>query len=328
MGKFKSVDSMITSISKLHSNKYSYELITDYKPGKPIDIICKIHGVFKLTSHAHKAGYGCLQCQLEDKTIFDTLYKPKTDKFISKFIEVHGDRYDYSKTIVDSTHFVTIICKEHGEFKQRIFDHLNGFNCPICGANSMRSKLMQTINDVILKANSIHNFKYDYSKSIYDGNSVKIEIICHKHGSFWQTPDNHINRKSGCPHCKSKWKSQDLWLDDIGLPRGSNYRQVRLANDGITNGRKKFVVDGFDPLTNTIYEFLGDHHHGNPKLFNGSNLHCYSKTKLEVLHMRTLIKFEYLFNRGFTIIYIWENQFNLGNISGHTYNPNDELIYI
>lgn len=53
-------------------------------------------------------------------------------------------------------------------------------------------------------ANQIHNNKYDYSKVVYTGVKDKVEIICPIHGSFWQCPDDHINKGRGCPKCKNE----------------------------------------------------------------------------------------------------------------------------
>ena len=55
--------------------------------------------------------------------------------------------------------------------------------------------------EFIKKANEIHNNKYDYSLSNYINTRTKIEIICHLHGKFEQTPSNHIYNKSGCLKC-------------------------------------------------------------------------------------------------------------------------------
>lgn len=41
------------------------------------------------------------------------------EEVISRFRDVHGDKYDYSKVVyVDMNSKVTIICPEHGEFEQ------------------------------------------------------------------------------------------------------------------------------------------------------------------------------------------------------------------
>src|SRR5690606_33550628 len=44
------------------------------------------------------------------------------------------------------------------------------------------------------------NNDYDYSKVNYIKQKVKIEILCKKHESFWQTPDSH-KKGHGCRRC-------------------------------------------------------------------------------------------------------------------------------
>lgn len=50
-------------------------------------------------------------------------------------------------------------------------------------------------------ATIVHNNKYDYSSQIYTRAIDKLEIICPEHGSFWQSPNNHVSKKQGCPKC-------------------------------------------------------------------------------------------------------------------------------
>lgn len=48
------------------------------------------------------------------------------EEVISRFIDVHGSKYDYSKVVYADMNFkVTIICLEHGEFKQTPAKHIN-----------------------------------------------------------------------------------------------------------------------------------------------------------------------------------------------------------
>ena len=73
--------------------------------------------------------------------------------------------------------------------------------------------MKKTTEEFIKEAIAIHGNKYDYSKCHYDGAFVKVCIICPEHGEFWQTPDNHINQKSGCPKCKGKYSDKKEWKD-------------------------------------------------------------------------------------------------------------------
>lgn len=49
------------------------------------------------------------------------------------------------------------------------------------------------------RCNTIHAGKYDYSKAIYTGNNVKVEIGCPLHGTFYQIP--YVHYYCGCPEC-------------------------------------------------------------------------------------------------------------------------------
>lgn len=69
----------------------------------------------------------------------DEIMKYKTTRstkegFIRKAISVHGEgRYVYTKVdYINNKTPVTIICKTHGEFKQRPDNHLHGAGCPEC----------------------------------------------------------------------------------------------------------------------------------------------------------------------------------------------------
>lgn len=57
-----------------------------------------------------------------------------------------------------------------------------------------------TKENFIEKARLKHGNKYDYSKVIYANNKTPVEIICPKHGAFWQRPDSHLHGK-GCMFC-------------------------------------------------------------------------------------------------------------------------------
>ena len=67
--------------------------------------------------------------------------KIDTNIFIKRAQQVHGDKYDYTRTIYKrSTEKVEIICPVHGVFLQRPENHVNQKqDCPTC-ANSRKGK--------------------------------------------------------------------------------------------------------------------------------------------------------------------------------------------
>lgn len=68
----------------------------------------------------------------------------------------------------------------------------------------MHKKL--TTEEFLQRANFIHFNKFDYSLVNYIDSKTKVDIICHKHGFFKQTPENHM-KGNGCPYCVGRHKN-------------------------------------------------------------------------------------------------------------------------
>ena len=124
-----------------------------------------------------------------------------TDIFIKRAKEIHGDRYDYSLVdYVNAKTRIEIICPLHGKFEQIPYNHLSGKGCIKCGCMENGRNRSITIEKFLEKAKVVHGDTYDYSKSKVENYKTKIEIICKIHGSFFQTPANHLVGK-GCKEC-------------------------------------------------------------------------------------------------------------------------------
>jgi len=125
----------------------------------------------------------------------------KTKDFIDKAIQVHGDKYDYTKTIYENNlKEVIIICKEHGEFMQLPKTHKRGNGCNKCGREKTGNSKKSNTNKFINKAIEIYDNNYDYSKVEYINATKKVIIICKEHGEFLQTPNGHLSNH-GCKKC-------------------------------------------------------------------------------------------------------------------------------
>lgn len=121
-----------------------------------------------------------------------------TESFIEAAKAVHHDKYDYS--LVKFTRLcdkIKIICPEHGVFEQKAGGHLSGKGCRRCGWN--QTKIGK--DEFIARARKVHGDKYDYSKVVYNRVDEPVEIICPVHGSFMQTPHDHVVLKHNCPKC-------------------------------------------------------------------------------------------------------------------------------
>jgi very-short-patch-repair endonuclease len=197
----KTTKQFIEEAKKIHGDKYDYKE-TIYKGKlKLITIFCNKHKINVNTtpiSHLKYSGGGCSKC-VTDIYKFCSKKKKTTEQYIKEAENIHGDKYDYSKTVyINNKINLTIICKEHGEFLQKPIRHLHGRGCQICGF----SKNTKTKDKFVEDARGIHGDKYDYSKVNYEHCNKDIIIICRKHGEFTEKPRLHLNNKEHCLKCR------------------------------------------------------------------------------------------------------------------------------
>jgi hypothetical protein len=120
----------IDSAKKVHGEKYDYSLAEYTGARNKIKIICPEHGQFCQSPQNHLAGRGCPRCGKKECDKKNTL---TLEEFREKAKIVHGEKYGYSLTeYTASRKAITIICPEHGEFKQQPTHHLRGSGCPKC----------------------------------------------------------------------------------------------------------------------------------------------------------------------------------------------------
>lgn len=292
----KSQEQFIKEAKNIHGETYDYSKVIYKTCEVPVIIVCKIHGDFTQRAREHLGGSGCQQCGYISQSIKQTKLQ---DDFIQSAKIIHNNKYDYSKVeYKGSNERIIIGCPIHGDFIQRASSHLVGHGCRLCGkecpGNTRSAKAKAKF---IETANLVHNHAYDYSKVIYIGTHEHVEIGCKKHGYFWQTPANHL-RDHGCAKCSHIIsKIENEWLASIGI---ETQKQKRI----IING-KKYTVDGFDPKTNTVYEFYGDYWHGNPKIYNPYDINKANKKTFKELYEKT-IKREIIIRQHYNIVVIWE----------------------
>ena len=287
------IQDIIDKANKVHQNKYDYSMFTVYKNNRQaINIICPKHGIFIKYVHSHLKGEGCQKCNKEEAQ------RTSLHNFIEKSNIIHNNFYDYS-LVVDygSDKKIKIICPIHGAFNQIGWQHQGGNKCPKCAKANRKLTLESFLN----QARAAHGEKYDYSEVNLDFVFNKIKIICYKHGPFFQSVASHIYSKSGCPNCsKIISRCETEWLDYLKIP--TEYRNKQLVANN-----KIFFPDGYDPKTNTVYEYYGDYWHGNLSVYGPEKVNKLNKMKFIDLYNRTLKREIFLKEAGFIIVSIWES---------------------
>ena len=176
----------------LHEGKYTYDNFNYVNMNTKGLITCPIHGDFLQAPSKHlNCKRGCPKC--------DKSYKLTKEEVLDRAYTKYGDRFIYDMSEYKHTESkIKITCKEHNkEFHQTMAGHFISEGCPDC----ISVKRTMSQEDFISKVNIVHNFKYDYSKTIYTGSKNKITITCPLHGDFIQLAESHSNQKSGCQKC-------------------------------------------------------------------------------------------------------------------------------
>jgi len=118
-----------------------------------------------------------------------------------------------------------------------------------------------TTNEFILKANLIHNNKYDYSKVFYINNHTKVCIICPDHQEFWQMPSNHLHQKQGCPKCCNTFKYDYIeFINRANIIHNNKYDYSLINENNFINHKTKVPI--ICPDHGIFYQNPNNHLHG------------------------------------------------------------------
>ena len=290
----KTTEEFIEDAQSVHGNRYDYSMVKYTGAHNGVDIICNTHGPFSIlpANHTNQKS-GCPTCS---GNVAKT-----TNEFIKDARLVHGDRYDYSMVkYTMSSGYVDVVCKSHGVFGIIAHNHLSGHGCKACAVDANADVRRITRDDFITRANRVHDGYYDYDGIIdITGARNKVLIGCPTHGEFVQIPDKHLSGQ-GCPRCSHRISRPSIeWLDSLGIPDDPEHREV-----GGLVGR--YIADGYDPETNTVYEFHGDYWHGNPQIYESSDINPTTKTTYGQLYQKTIEKKSKFTAQGFAYVEIWE----------------------
>lgn len=285
----------------VHGDLYDYSKVADTYTTPKVSIICNKHGEFSQRPSSHLSGCGCPKCAWQSSAL---RRKSLTNDFTEKAILIHKNKYDYTKVeYVGALDCVIIICKSHGDFRQRPNDHLKGQGCKKCGCKLMGINSRLSTNKFTKKAKFIHGNKYDYTESSYITATTKVIIICPRHGKFSQTPHNHTANRTECPSCSGS-KQENDWLDNLNIKELKRQHRIYFNDDTY------FKADGYNPKTNTVYEFWGDYWHGNPAVFNPVDVNPSINKTYKQLYENTINKKQKYLDNGYNIVDIWENDYN------------------
>lgn len=200
-GQPLSTDAFIAKARAVHGDTYDYSEAIYKDSRETLTIICRAHGRFPQKPNHHVHGKsGCPTCAEERRIA--SISTIDTPTFVSRSVELNGDRYGYDKTkYCGPLSKLTITCGVHGDFEQTPNNHLySGSGCPDCGNEARWSATRMTVSEFASAARQIHGDAYDYSSVVYSNAMTSVSITCPSHGTFTQQPNTHLGG-SGCRQC-------------------------------------------------------------------------------------------------------------------------------
>ena len=132
-------DFIIKKGNIIHDNKFDYSLMVYENAKIPVNVICKEHGIFKVSmdNHLNKKS-GCPKCSKR--------HHYTNEELVSLFNNVHSNKYEYNlENYKNNKSIISIKCPHHGEFNLRIQHHINGVACSRCNDSKGEKKITQLL---------------------------------------------------------------------------------------------------------------------------------------------------------------------------------------
>ncbi|WP_418642447.1 DUF723 domain-containing protein [Vibrio chaetopteri] len=199
----KTFEAFLNLTYEVFGDKFDYTQAEECYDGmrKEITIICPEHGPMNMTPNQHLSlQFGCLKCS--NRTYSLEEWKEKSSK-------AHNNKFDYTDMVfIKGSPIVTVKCPNHGPITVYKNQHIRGTGCKQCAHDEFGKKRgeerFKTTGRFKVEAILLHGDKmYDYSRSVYKGAQVYLDIYCPDHGKFQKTPTHHLHSKQICPTCNT-----------------------------------------------------------------------------------------------------------------------------
>lgn len=190
--KEKASKEFIERAKKIHGDTYIYNKTVYTGMHNKVTITCPIHGDFEQRAFAHLKPQHCPACGKIGTLAGREKVKKSTKDFIKEARLVHGNKYDYSITdYITAKKDLFINCPNHGEFRQRPGNHLNGQGCTQC---SRRGYSDTEWANLAIKSNYFTGFKL-YIIECWDKSEKFIKV-----GKTFTEVGKRFRNKSDMPY--------------------------------------------------------------------------------------------------------------------------------
>lgn len=217
-----------------------------------ISLVCVEHGRFARSMQTIRAGSGCTLCGIRGR--YESRVALRAERFEKEAREIHGNKYEYEKTIyTGALNTVIITCRIHGDFTVLASNHLSKKQgCPYCSGAATCDK--------------------DYAKRVEEVSEGRVKIVspcvsmrhkveakCTLCGRTWRTWPRGLLEGHGCNICARIGKSSGfdpskpakLYLIEFCLPNGTKVYKI-----GITTTRIQTRINTMSVAKDVAYSVV------------------------------------------------------------------------
>lgn len=187
------------------------------------------HGEQIQTGHYFLKNFTCAKCG-------EHLCKAYTSEEWVRMAKNKYPEFLYDKTVyIDKETKVIITCPKHGDVLvvPKAFMYGTAY-CPECTKERLHGEFVKR---VIERAKKKHNNEnYIYHPELITKSTEKMGIECKKHGIFWQSISNHVNKGSRCPKCV---------IEEYVNPSKYSFEEVVKRTNEIHNNKYTYHKDAY-----------------------------------------------------------------------------------
>lgn len=293
-----SPDLYLKRARKKHGDRYDLSQVQYVTSSVKIKPICPSHGPFMVLPSNFLKGDGCPDCA-DERRVKAVIASAHSRDIVKEFVDVHGSEYNYSKVVYKGLSApVTIVCRKHGEFRQKPRIHLDDKGCPKCGKELQQARRYLKQDEAIALFREEHGDLFDYSKFVYKDYKTKGTVICRRHGEFQITPQKHVEGQ-GCASCLESIGERQIarWLQENKIEFVRQYA-VKLRESHSMQQRVRY--DFLLPERAILIEFDGEQHF-RPVAFFGMKMEL-AKQTFEKTVKRDKAKTKWARDNGYTLI--------------------------
>jgi hypothetical protein len=323
-------------------NECKLRVVDISKPSKEKqEIVCLLcSSIFNATPSSKLMNYktygqkGCPSCTRKNK---ERDIKIKNLTTMKEKYELLSDVDEMSLSYKTVAKFKARSCGHEFETKYE-YIVFNKINCPVCNKINLKSSKFVDKNGIIIKKQAFsHNTflkmlkesspNIDVSENnVYNGMYNPLFFKCSE-GHEWSTQPRYlIYNNSGCPYCSNINRGKNpnnkvyikslKWLNYMQNILGHPIKSILTGEEvcvKLGNGKWVFA-DGYIEEKKIVLEFNGSAFHGDPAVYNPTDLcHPYKKESwqtAEYWYNQTKEKEQELINLGYTVISIWESEWD------------------